>query len=321
VKPLRASQAGGVWAGISLALGLAALGCGVLEAPVARTVEGVTTEGRFIEPEAYALYAVAALREARGQWGDALNLYQRALDVDGRGPELRTRIGAVACKLRRDTLADRAFSAAQRSDASYGPLWFELALCRRARGDFAGALVAALEAVRLDPERIEASLVAAELAERQGNAALAWQLRDGLSTHAPDSPLVQKNLLAAATTAGDGARVERARAALRKLAERADRERVPEGIALALAALAQGDVPRAMAEAERLLGADPGNGDALVIALAAADLAQDHQAFATLLERSREPGTPASPEVLSTLAALLGRRVSAQAAQLVVPQP
>jgi len=44
---------------------------------VVRSVDGVTNEGRFIEPDAYALYAVAALREARGQWNEALSLYQR----------------------------------------------------------------------------------------------------------------------------------------------------------------------------------------------------------------------------------------------------
>ena len=297
------------------------LGCGVLEPPVARSVDGVTTEGRFIEPEAYALYAVAALREARGQWSDALNLYQRALDVDGRGPELRTRIGAVACKLRRDELADRAFAAAQRADAGYGPLWFEQAQCQRARGDLPSALAAALEAVRLDPERFEASLLAADLAERRGDRALAWQLRDGLATHAADSPFVQRSLLAAASRSGDAVRARRAQEALDNLTERAGKSVSPGGSKLALTALQHGDVSGAKREAERLLGADPSNGDALVIALAAADLAQDHDAFAALLQQASEPGTPASPEVLATLAALLGRRVSAQAAQLVVPQP
>ena len=141
------------------------LGCNALMPPVARRVDGVTSDGRFIEPEAYALYAIAALRGARGQWNEALRAYQQALDVDGRGPELRTRIGAVACKLHQDTLADQAFAAAARADAAYGPLWFELSLCKKARGDLAFAERAALEAVRLDPERFEASLLAADLAE------------------------------------------------------------------------------------------------------------------------------------------------------------
>ena len=35
--------------------------CAAFESPVARTVDGVTTEGRFIEPDAYALYALGAL--------------------------------------------------------------------------------------------------------------------------------------------------------------------------------------------------------------------------------------------------------------------
>lgn len=308
--------------GVAFAAALsAALGCSVLEPPVARRVDGVTTEGRFIDPDAYALYAVAALREARGQSTEALALYQRAFDVDGRGPELRTRIGAVACKLRQNTLADRAFAAAARTAPDYGPLWFELAICRRARGDTSGAESAALEAVRLDPERADASLLAADLAEDRGHHALAWQLRDGLASHIPDSPAVQHGLLAAAERNHDLARSARARAELTRLEARRGAAQAPVGIERALNALAAGDVTTAKREAERLLGADPTNGDALVVALAVADLAQDHASFGALLAAAADSGTPASPQVLSTLGALLGRRVSAQAAQLVHPQP
>jgi tetratricopeptide (TPR) repeat protein len=290
--------------------------CGVLEPPVARTVDGVTTEGRFIEPEAYSLYAVAALREARGQWREALTLYQRALEVDGRGPEVRTRIAAVACKLRDDALADKAFAAAERSGPDYGPLWYELAQCQRARGHLADALEAAQKAVRFDPERFEASLLAADLAQQRGNSALAWQLRDALSTHAPESVFVQRSLLATATKAGDRARASRAEAALERLATRGGTARRAPDVQDALAALQAGNVTAAKQRAELLLGADPGNGDALVVALAVADLEQDHAAFARLLSEAEAPGTPASPAVLDTLAALLARRVSAQAAQL-----
>lgn len=297
------------------------LGCNVLMPPVARRVDGVTSEGRFIEPEAYALYAIAALREARGQWSEALALYQRALDVDGRGPELRTRIGAVACKLHQDALADKAFAAAERSDAAYGPLWFELAQCKKARADLAFAERAALEAVRLDPERFEASLLAADLAELRGDRALAWQLRDGLATHLPDSPFVQRSILAAAKRSHDPARAARAQAALTRLEARRGSASAPFGVARALDALQHGDVTTAQRDADQLLGADPSNGDALVLALVVADLRQDHAAFSALLERPVDAGTPASPEVLSALGALLARRVSAQAAQLVQPQP
>jgi Tfp pilus assembly protein PilF len=297
------------------------LGCNALMPPVARRVDGVTSDGRFIEPDAYALYAIAALREARGQWTEALTLYQRALDLDGRGPELRTRIGAVACKLHQGTLADQAFAAAARADATYGPLWFELALCKKARADLAFAERAALEAVRLDPERFEASLLAADLAELRGNRALAWQLRDGLATHLPDSPAVQRGILAAAKRSHDPVRAARAQAAVTRLEARRGPASAPFGVARALEALRHGDVTTAKREAEQLLGADPSNGDALVVALVVADLQQDHAAFDALLGSTVDAGTPASPEVLSTLGALLARRVSAQAAQLVQPQP
>lgn len=298
-----------------------ALGCSALQPTVARRVDGVTSEGRFIEPDAYALYAVASLREARSQWREALELYERALDIDGRGPELRTRIGAVACKLHQDKQADRAFAAAARADAAYGPLWFELAQCRKVRADLLGALRAALEAVRLDPERYEASLLAAELAELSGNIALAWQLRDGLATHAPDDLRVQRSLLRAAERNHDLARAARARARLDQLQARGSSSPALHGTPRAIAALMHGDVSEAKREAELLLGADPSNGDALVIALTVADLEQDHAAFNALLERSLVSVATISPELRGALAALLARRVSAEAAQLVRSQP
>jgi hypothetical protein len=132
---------------------------------------------------------------------------------------------------------------------------------------------------------------------------------------------VARNILAAATKNGDQARALRAQAALTEISSHSSRARPTSSTARALAALEHGDITTAKREAEGLLGADPGNGDALVIALAAADLEQDHAAFNALLERSLEPGTPASPEVLATLSALLSRRVSAQAAQLLKPVP
>jgi tetratricopeptide (TPR) repeat protein len=302
-----------------LLVGLLSLGCSVLEPPVVRSVDGVVTEGRFIEPEAYALYAVAALREARGQWADALGTYQRALDIDGRGPELRTRIGALACKLRQDTLADRSFADAERADADYGPLWYELALCRRARGALAEAQTAALKAVQLDPERHEASLLAADIAEQRRDVGLAWQLRDALATHARGSIPVWLALRQAAVRSRDAARTLRAERSLEELARRGSVAPLPHGVPLALKALREGDLTTAKREATQLLGADPGNGDALVIALAAADLQQDHESLEALLVSSVVAGTPASPQVLQSLAALLSRRVSAQAGELVAP--
>jgi tetratricopeptide (TPR) repeat protein len=298
-----------------------ALACSALQPSVARRVDGVTSEGRFIEPDAYALYAVAALREARGEWGEALQLYESAFEMDGRGPELRTRIGAVACKLHQDKRADRAFAAAARAAADYGPLWFELAQCRQVRGDVEGALRAALEAVRLDPERYETSLLAADLAEQRGNRTLAWRLRDGLATHAPDAPAVQRSLLAAAQRNHDEARAARARAALGELEARFGVTPTPRAGARAIAALERGDVTVAKRESERLLGADPSNGDALVIALCVADLEQNHAAFNALLERAPDSTTPVSADLRLALAGLLARRVSAEAAQLVRSPP
>jgi tetratricopeptide (TPR) repeat protein len=306
------------WVGLLLA---GTLSCAVLEPTVMRSVDGVASEGRFIDENAYALYAVAASREARAQWAEALDFYQRAAEIDSRGPELRTRIGAVACKLRKRDLADRAFAAALRADDGYGPLWFELAQCRKSRGDAQGALRAALEALRLDPERVETTLLAADAAEQLGDHASAWRLRDALVTHAPDSLRAQQAMLSAATRAKDSARAERARRELAALHRRGASTAEQRGLPGALHALERGDVTTAARLAEQVLGADPSNGDALVIALCAADLQEDHAGFARLLERARDPGSAASPQVMGILESLLTRRVSAQAGRLVRPQP
>lgn len=303
-----------------LAASLLSLGCRVLDPPVARSVDGWTTEGRFIEPEAYALYALAALREAGGQWVDALATYQRALEVDGRGPELRTRIGALACKLRQASLAERSFAEAERADADYGPLWFERAVCRRAQGALAEAQAAALRAVELDPERYEASLLAAELAAERRDMALAGRLRDALGTHAPSSVTVWRALRQAAVQSGDRARQLRAELRLAELARRGAATPARRGLPLALSALGTGDLETAQREAELLLGADPGNGDALVVALAVADLQQDHQRFDALLRSAVGDFTPAGPQVQQALGELLSRRVGAGAAALVSPE-
>lgn len=297
------------------------LSCAVLEPRVVRSVDGVATEGRFIDANAYALYAVAASREARGQWAEALDLYQRAAELDSRGPELRTRIGAVACKLRQLELADRSFAAALRADDGYGPLWFELGQCRKARGDLKGARDAALEALRLDPERVETTLLAADAAELLGDHATAWRLRDALATHAPDSLSATQGILSAATRAKDAARIARARRQLAELQLRSAAAPEQQGLPAALSALERGDVTTAKRLAEQLLDADPSNGDALVVALCAADLQEDHATFARLLERARHSGSAASPRVLGILESLLARRVSAQAALLVRAQP
>lgn len=304
-----------------LALVGGAPACAVFNPPVARTVGGVTSEGRFIEPDAYALYAMAALYEARGAWEQALQLYQRAYDVDPRGPELKTRIGAVACKLRRFPLAEESLAAALARDESYGPAWFELSQCQRTRGDLTLALAAAGQALRLDPERPETSLLAADLAEQRGDVSGAWRVRDALATHARGSAIVQRAILAAAERAGDAQRSARARRALAELGRSESDSPEASGIPRAVAALHRGDLPTARAEAERLLGADPGNGDALLIALCAADLAQDHEAFARLLQATRARAAPVSAELLVLLEALLGRRLGSSVARLVHTEP
>jgi tetratricopeptide (TPR) repeat protein len=297
---------------------LALLGCGVLEPRVARQVDGVTREGRFIEPRAYALYAMAAVHEARAEWAQALELYRQALEADPRGPEIRTRIGAVACRVPGRGFAKLSADAlreALEEDAEYAPAWFELASCLRRQRRLEQALLAAREALRLDPERHRTSLLFADLLEERGDAAAAWRVRDALATHARHSIEVQRALADAARRGRMPARLLRAESALRELTL-APLATHASSLALALEALRQGKLGRARELAKLLLENDTSNGDALIVALVTADLAQDQAEFSRLLESAQHGGAPASPATLKLLAELVSRRVSASAAAL-----
>lgn len=303
-------------AGLALLGTSASLGCAVLESPVARSVDGVTTEGRFIDPEAYAFYAIAATHEARGRWQKAMDFYQRALEFDSRGPELSTRLGAVACRLGKKQQAERAFSRALEADAEYAPGWFELAVCLRAQGDIAGARRATSEALKFDPERYEVSLLAAELEDLRGDTAAARRLRDALASHAPRSHEVHRALLAVAIRQHDAPRRERAETALAQLVHGPAQLSLKSPVALALEALQRGDLASARGQTEQLLKADAGNGDALVVALTAADLAQDEAAFGLLLEQAELSHFPISAATQGLLSSLLARRIGRELGQI-----
>jgi tetratricopeptide (TPR) repeat protein len=177
-------------------------GCGPT---IVRVVDGRPTEGPFIVPEAYALYAYAAIAEADGDKPTALARFEAAASYDPASPDPPTRIGALRCALGMPD-ADVAFQVAESKNRSFAPLYRERARCaitrakafesawlaegktppphdgnaRAAPGiaEATYALTMAERAVALDPEDLESSFLRARALARLGRIAdAAWILR------------------------------------------------------------------------------------------------------------------------------------------------
>jgi Tfp pilus assembly protein PilF len=329
-------------------------GCGLELGPVTRVVDGIPEEGRFVSPTAYAAYARGAYFEAKGDLGAALEAYRLALDEDSHSAEIQTRIGAVLCKttaagapVSAKRAVERAFDEAVDLDPDYAPAWHERAVCLASWKRPEQALAAARTAVRLDPDRVETSLLVAELCRELGRAEEARTWLDALVTRRPSSRAAALALLASARRDGDRGRELRARELLRRnalVAElRASGEaRVRGGDDVLDLALARGDLDgarraalgagvtpgelaaravvlgrleMASRQAELVISADPSNSDAWIAGLVAADLRGDEAEFTAWLERlDAAPSTP-HPLAARLLAELLGRRVSSEAAR------
>lgn len=328
---------------------LSALTVACAEPGVVRVIDGREVEGRFVNDRAYALYAVGADAEARGQWDAALSSYGAAAEEDD-SAEIWTRIGAVACRAssasRSKVEADAAFDRAQARDADYEPLWRERARCDLATGDVAAAHAASTRAVELDPDRDETVVLHATVTERLGRAADAQRILEGLVTAHPGSVQAWQGLYDFARRRDD--------AALRRAAARRLRELAPtqaaalEKIEVSLtplaevdAALARGDlatarrrakaarlVPADVAaraaalgrsalareQAELVLGADPSDATARVALAVAADLTHDDATVARAMSGLPPSIAGASPLARLLFAELLDRRVGADAA-------
>jgi len=306
-----------------------------------RIFDGRTISGPYIEPSAYAAYADGAYLEARGEWKAAEDAYRRALKQDPDSPSIWTRIGAIQC---RTDLARalEAFRAAT-EHSSHGPAWAARARCLHGHGRSAEALEAAQAAIGFDPSNADANLLIADIYREQARPAssrtwlFAWLLLD------PSAASHWKALDARAKSLGDPALSllirsalehgvqqgsEQSAAALSALqpprpepglhpdleaaitrgdlpsARAAAQEVGLSAIDLALFALHLGNPALAANQAELVLGANPESADAWIVALSAAAVSSDHEAFTRLLAHAGAAQLPTT-ELAQRIADLL----------------
>jgi tetratricopeptide (TPR) repeat protein len=297
---------------------------------VARVVNGHDIDGRFIAPEAYAAYLEGALFEEQGNAKAAEAAYVRALGEDSGAGEIWAHLGRVRCSTDQRA-SDGNFAKARSLGPNVGEVWLSDARCGLERGDAARARRSAERAAALDPRNVEASLLVVEALVRSGDRAAADRWLHAARLLYPEAAGLPDSLEAVsassrrnpaqadpptrprpwarrdAVEAVDGAlRIGDADAA-RSAAVRAH---LGTGW-LALRAVELGQVNLAKETAEMTLAAEPGNVEARVAALAAADLSHDESAF-----RKWTSPLPADADTTSALAArvmaaLLERRVGA----------
>ena len=276
-----------------------------------RVFDGHTVVGPYIEPEAYAAYAEGVYREEHGDVDGALHAYRRARASDADSPAISVRIAALSCRSDLDAaLAELDTSGAGRD---YAPAWVERGRCLRHHGRPDEALAAARRGVMLDGDSPDATLLVAQLLreQRAPEAASAWLFAWLLTDRDParrgaiaaEARALGDPALARAsqTTTRDSGDMPGAEAPLSPPLERARRESAR-------------DPALALAEARRVLSANPGNGDALVIALFAAHRLGDERSLADLLLAAHPTSLPAS-ELAPLLLELIRYRTGEAAAE------
>lgn len=336
-----------------LAIVLAALpaaACGFGSTSVVRVVDGRPIEGRFIDTATYALYARGAYHEQHGELAHARAAYAAAAERDPKSAAIWTRLGAVQCA-GKDPGYERSFAVAANEDPTYAPLWRERATCALGRGKPRRAVEAAETAVLLEPEDEQNSLVLARALDRDGRTDDALRWLHALTVARPRAVAAWTLLQAIAKRRGRDAERLRAAQALAELSAtdptraagephpspapeseldaldralgageltRARRLAVTAGVRadrLAVRAAALGSAGAAGEQAELVLAADPTNGNAWVAALVAADLDGDPERFRRALDALAREALPPEPLAARLMAALLARRVGADAAR------
>jgi Tfp pilus assembly protein PilF len=293
---------------------------------------------------AYASYARGAYLESHGDLRGAGLAYEQAARFDDQSAEVWTKIADLRCR-RDDARAAAAYHEAGRLDAAYEPLWRSVAQCALRRGAPRTALRHAQHALKLDPNQEETSLLLIRIYERLGLVRDAERYLDAWVARAPRSVLALQTLLEFARRTRDGARAERAQAALRLLRsqrkdvldltrrdrfydvdralQRGELARARElavlaqlsSSSLALRAAALGASELAQKQAELVLAADASDTDARIALLVAADLARDTPQFERWLVREALDAPHPSPLAARLMADLLARRVSRDAAR------
>jgi tetratricopeptide (TPR) repeat protein len=321
------------WARTAL-LSLCTASCGLAQGTVTRISNGVTVEGRYVPPEAYAAYAKGAFLEARGDDAGALAEYRLALDYDSDAPEILARLGAVQCRLSTRAgdgwshAARKSFARALAVDPQAAAAWLERARCAERGGNLEDALAFAERAALLDPSSEAAALLVIECAEKSGRLDLARTWLDALVVDEPVTRATWLRFAAFGARQRDAGRVHRARQALRALngaeppellledslthgnlvgARRAAVDlRLTPG-KLALRAADAGALELARAQSELVIDADPDDSDAWAAALLGSSLEHDGARFQRILADAPVEPTPPSTEAVRALTELLGR--------------
>jgi tetratricopeptide (TPR) repeat protein len=312
-------------------------------------VGGHRVQGRFVADEAYAAYLKGVVLETQGRLEAAMAAYGEAIDHDPESAELWTRLGVLRCSeaLRSGGKSAGpwdAFRRASEIDPTYEETWTEKARCHLKRGELGDAASAARVAVSLDPDRADPAILLALVLERQGHEEESRRWLDGLVAREPWSLAAHEAMVAFATRTRDDVRRQASEEALAVLRppradgkaprrdsasladidaaiERGDFDRarrlalgarISSG-ALALRAAALGSIPFARAQADLVLAADPGDGDARVAATVAADLARDDVALERAVSAMPRVGAPLSPLATLLMAELLARRIGPDA--------
>lgn len=311
---------------------------------VTRLVRGQPVPGRYISVAAYASYARGAYLESHGDLRGAGVAYEQAARFDDESAEIWTRIADLRCRSA-DPRARAAYTTARRLDPEYEPIWRSLAQCELRGGSPRTALRYALHALKLDPNQEETSLILVRIYERLGLVRDAERYLDAWVARSPRSVLALQTLLQFGKEHADGARAERAQAALRLLRsqrkdvldltrgdrfhdidralQRGDLKRARElavlgsvsSNLLAVRAAALGASALALEQAELVLAADPSDADARIASLVAADLSGDAPRFERSLARTAFETPVPSALAARLLADLLARRIGPDAAR------
>jgi tetratricopeptide (TPR) repeat protein len=265
---------------------------------------GVRYEGRFIDPEAYAAYAVGVMHETRGEYEKAVVWYTAARTEDPESPEIWARIGAAECFAtsaeRGPRVAAKAFSnGIQLADSYYGN-YFERARCEERAHEFDHALDDATAAVARRPSDEPANLLVSRLLQAEGRSVDARAWLEAFHGFRATSPAMNRALEAARQPAN----VTPSAPETSALAHSSARTQ-------AFADLRAGKFEAARTRAQTDLGADPTNADAWVAALVACDALRDEVCFDSLLGALRTPSLPPSQTALAYLSELLTRRTGA----------
>jgi tetratricopeptide (TPR) repeat protein len=253
---------------------------------VVRVVDGQEVSGRFVHPDAYALFMQGVVAEQTGRLAAAERFYLAAYRRDRQGVAILARLGAVRCAWGPSgyNAAERTFEEALSLDPAFSPVYLERARCALLRGAPAEAEADARRALGLAPKDSQISSVLAEALEHLGQREQAARLLHALALLGP-SETAWRDVASLAARQGDAVRGHVAAVHARRvtgapalggvddalvsgdlgLAQQLAHEAGMDPGSLATRAAALGQWKLAREQARMLLAAEPGHADAMAV--------------------------------------------------------